>query len=510
MSEGPAKEPVFRDYSLGDSINGSPHSVCVSLPRLADVIGYEEKKEAVLRSFAAGYPRFFRNPLVARLVSIFQDRGELSGPAFLLPTQAAARDLLQFAGRSDGAVRELEGCFGVEARSAREAAEAGAYLQHTGNGLSSREAEEVLVRAGRQERFTEARAEGGAEDCDGLIRNQLHAVYGTDAVDDIRLYRSGMNAFYAGFLAASRVQAARGKDLWIQLGWLYVDTVRVMERFGGGRDRLAVFRDVLDPDALESFLRENGHRVAGIVTETPTNPLVQTPDVERLRLLADRHKALLVLDPTLASPHNLNVLRWADIHINSLTKYAASEADVMMGALALNRHSGFYHELRDALDLVPGSGPGPGDLARMAYQIRNYGPVIRKINASTREVASFLEAHDEVEEVWWAQGAGCGEHFRRVQHREGGPGGLLSFRTRRPMESVYDASRLVKSPSFGARFSMICPFMYLAHYDLVQTAAGRAELERAGVPADLLRLSVGLEPEEVLLEELDRSLQGEG
>ena len=93
---------------------------------------------------------------------------------------------------------------------------------------------------------------------------------------------------------------------------------------------------------LKTVLSEQGSRVAGIVTEIPTNPLVQTPDLDKLRSLADKAKAALILDPTLVSPHNVNILPYSDLHINSLTKYAASEADVMMGALALNPNSRFY------------------------------------------------------------------------------------------------------------------------------------------------------------------------
>ncbi|MCD8482854.1 MAG: hypothetical protein LR015_09445 [Verrucomicrobia bacterium] len=77
------------------------------------------------------------------------------------------------------------------------------------------------------------------------------------------------------------MQIPRGKTLWLQLGWLYVDTMRILEVMGTGSP--VTFHNVLDLDALQNFLDAHGQRVAGIVTEIPTNPLIQTTDVPRLR-----------------------------------------------------------------------------------------------------------------------------------------------------------------------------------------------------------------------------------
>src|SRR5690606_40267910 len=97
-----------------------------------------------------------------------------------------------------------------------------------------------------------------------------------------------MNAFYAVFRAIQEAQAKRGRDLWVQLGWLYVDTIEILRKMTGGSDRCVAFRDVLDLGAVEALLREKGDRVAGIVTEIPTNPLIQTADLPRLRELTER------------------------------------------------------------------------------------------------------------------------------------------------------------------------------------------------------------------------------
>jgi cystathionine gamma-synthase len=199
------------------------------------------------------------------------------------------------------------------------------------------------------------------------------------------------------------------------------------------------------------------------------------------------------------------VLQFSDLHINSLTKYAACNADVMMGALALNRGSRFYDDLLGTVTAY-GSEPGDGDLARMAFQIARYPETIRRINASTLEVVDFLESHPGVESVYWARKQPSGYNYNWLQHKEAGPGGIISFKTRKPLAEFYDPSRIVKSPSFGARFTMMCPFLYLAHYDLVSTPSGRAILSRQGVDPDLIRLSVGLEAAGEIIRELERTL----
>jgi len=472
---------------------------------MADVVAYEEKNLEVLNSFDSGYPRFFRNPLITKLAKLLSDKGFMDPLDPLLPTRAAAVDLCRFTGVNVESIVPIESIWTVrlpEDAGIRKSCRA--FLQHTGCGLSSREAEALLERQFRKPPFQEARTTLSPEENIALIRSQLHNVYGT-AATDIHIFRSGMNAFYTGFRALQSIQMENFKDIWIQLGWLYVDTSKILECFALPDSPPITLLNVLNLDDLKDALAQYGHKVAGIVTEVPTNPLVQTPDVEVLRSLADKYKAALILDPTLVSPHNVNILCYSDLHINSLTKYAASEADVMMGALALNSKSRFYDDLVSRVTAF-GTPPSNGDLARMASQIGNYEETIRRVNKTATAVATFLEESDAVEEVFWAKTQPSGYNYNWLQHLEAGPGSIITFTTRKPLAEFYDPSRIVKSPSFGARFTMMCPFMYLAHYELVSTSEGQASLRKQGINPDLIRLSVGLEPAEAIIEELERTL----
>jgi cystathionine gamma-synthase len=85
---------------------------------------------------------------------------------------------------------------------------------------------------------------------------------------------------------------------------------------------------------------------------------------------------------------------------------------------------------------------------------------------------------------------------------------MIAFSLLGPIEPFYDRLRLPKGPSFGMKTTLLCPFMYLAHYDLVGSAAGRAELEANGLNPDLLRLCVGTEPPEEIIAALKDALEG--
>ena len=86
---------------------------------------------------------------------------------------------------------------------------------------------------------------------------------------------------------------------------------------------------------------------------------------------------------------------------------------------------------------------------------------------------------------------------------------MITFTLRRKggLEPFYDRLRLPKGPSFGMTTTLICPFMYLAHYDLVTTPSGLAELAASGVDPDLLRLCCGTEPAEEIVGALNEALE---
>jgi cystathionine gamma-synthase len=304
----------------------------------------------------------------------------------------------------------------------------------------------------------------------------------------------------------TELQAARDRTIWVQLGWLYRDTISLLKRFtpDPACDYVHLY-GVSDQAALERLFAEHGGRIAGIFAETPTNPLIQTPDVPALAGLARRHGARLILDPSIASLFCVDVLAYADVVVNSLTKFAASDGDIMAGLVAVNPAGPDAAALRGAIaqKLEP---VYPRDLARLAAEIGGYEDFMAGLNAATLRIVSFLEAHRKVKRVYWPLSPESRANYLRIARAPGTVGGMLSFTLKTPLAEFYDAVRLPKGPSFGMKNSLISPFIYIAHYDLVKNAAGRAELAANGIDPELLRLSIGSEPVEDIIAALAEAL----
>jgi cystathionine gamma-synthase len=489
---------AFQHHPLGQRFPDSPHAVCVSLPTMADVIGYEEKDPAVVREMTSGYPRFFLPGFVRQLAAhIASDIGPDPRDILLLNSSRAAAELLNFIDEPSAKAEEDEGFTYVHFPQDPDTyKKAFTFLQHTGCGISSRQAEDVLFREGLiSSIFPEETAP--TDHPESTVRQNLSLIAGVSE-GDILLCNSGMNAFYAAYLAACEIQRPRGRNIWVQLGWLYLDTREILEKFLGPDERLIRHLDVFDVDGLEILFRENRGRIAGIITEAPTNPLIQTPDLERIYSIAREEGALLIADPTISSPANVNLLPYADLLVNSLTKYAASSGDILSGAIFFNPDSLFYAELKELIPLLQ-EPPHLRDLQRLALEIPNYPYVITQINRNTNALANFLDGHPAINKLHWAYSPESRANYEKLARRPSAPGGLLTIDLNCPIAEFYDRIRIIKSPSFGTFFSMVCPFMYLAHYNLVSTQEGRRQLTQSDINPDLIRIAVGAEDTETLL-----------
>jgi cystathionine gamma-synthase len=501
---------AFEPIPLGTPIPDSPHAVSCSLPTMAAVRGYEERDPAVTGSMRSGYPRFLVHPFSRRLAEELSRRHGLAGRTlWLASSRRMAGGLLahlRAAGAQGAEPFQGGGAHGVShAESPELHQRAKLYLQNIGGFISSREAEDLLAAIGiGPAPGREATFPGDAA---REVRRVIGPMFAGTSERDLLLANSGMNAVYAAFRAVSGVQAARGRTAWVQLGWLYLDTIAILRKFtAAGADYIHV-PDVMDLGALETLLAARGAGIAGVMAEVPTNPLMQTPDVARLASLCRAHGVRLVLDPSISSAFSVDCLPHADLVVNSLTKYTGSDGDIMAGLVAVNPAAPDAAALRSAAAAAI-EPPYPRDLARLAAQIGATAEVLARIEESTPKVAAFLASHPAVRTTHWALDPASRGNYLRMARSPGATGGMISFTLRGRLEPFYDRLRLPKGPSFGMRTTLICPFMYLAHYDLVSTEAGRAELRANGLDPDLLRLCVGTEPAHEIIAALDEALSG--
>ncbi len=500
---------IFQPIPLGQRIPGSPHSVACSLPTLRDIIGYEEGQPETTRHITSGYPRFVVHSHARQLCAHLGIRPQLAGRSLWLVSSAQmATALADHLGRSKPAEAEpfcIDGINGVAHRDTPELNARGkVFLQHLGGFLSSRAAEDHLVRLGVLSNAVPENLFAG--DSVAEVKRVLRQAYPTAPDGDILLAPSGMNALYASFRAINAIQAPRGRTVWIQLGWLYLDSIALLKKFTANpaTDYVRI-GNVTDLPAVERVFAERGDQIAGLIIEAPTNPLIQTPDVAAVSALARKHGARLILDPAISSSFNVDLLPHADVVTQSLTKYTAHEGDVIAGAIVVNPTSPDADLLREKVKawLEP---VHDRDLSRLAAQISATPQVVAKINTHTRQVAAFLESHAAIKKVWWALQPDTRANYLKIARTPDSVGGMISFTLKGSMQQFYDKVRLPKGPSFGMSTTLISPFIYLAHYDLVTSHAGRAELAEHGLSPDLLRLSVGTEPVEDIIATLAEAL----
>ena len=133
-----------------------------------------------------------------------------------------------------------------------------------------------------------------------------------------------------------------------QFGFPYVDSLKLQEKFGFGCE----FFGVGDNNDLERLKRLlfSGDRISAILCEFPSNPLLSSVDLECLRELADHFNFVIIIDDTLGGFVNVDLLKFADIIVSSLTKSFSGTGNVMAGSLVLNPNSGYFQDFYNHLE----------------------------------------------------------------------------------------------------------------------------------------------------------------
>ena len=205
--------------------------------------------------------------------------------------------------------------------------------------------------------------------------------------EEVYLYPSGMSAI---FNSHQSLLNARGLLKSICFGFPYTDTLKILQKWGPG----CLFYghgSSEDLDDLEARLK-NGERFLGLFTEAPGNPLLKTPDLVRIRALADQYGFAVVVDETISNFLNINVLRYADIVVSSLTKIFSGDSNVMGGSAVLNPHAPYYKLLKDTLKSEYEDLCWAEDAVFLERNSRDFISRIDKINATSEAITDMLKA----------------------------------------------------------------------------------------------------------------------
>jgi len=208
------------------------------------------------------------------------------------------------------------------------------------------------------------------------------------SVDDVYLYPCGMASIYN---AHRQLMLARGPRKSICYGFPYIDTLKVLEKFGPG----AVFYGFGTPEDLDDLEKrlEGGERFLGLFCEFPSNPLLRSPDLKRIRVLADKYDFAVVVDETVGNFMNVSVLPYADIVVSSLTKVFSGDGNVMGGAAILNPASRYYKMLKGTYEREFEDMFWPEDAIFLERNSRDFVARIERINDNAEALCERLQAH---------------------------------------------------------------------------------------------------------------------
>ncbi|MGZ3902261.1 MAG: cystathionine gamma-synthase [Bacteroidia bacterium] len=261
------------------------------------------------------------------------------------------------------------------------------------------------------------------------------------------------------------------------------------------------FIDLNDANNISKYINKNTKL---IWIETPTNPTMKIVDIAACSAIAKKNNLLMVVDNTFASPYLQNPLALgADIVMHSVTKYLGGHSDVVMGALIMNDdklHEQLYFILNSC-----GANPGPMDSFLVQRGIKTLHVRMQRHCENGKKIAEFLKTHPKIEKVYWPGFTDHPNHeIAKKQMRDFG--GMISFVLKD--KSVDNTFKLASSFKVFSLAESLGGVESLINHPATMTHASipKAEREKAGVVDNLLRLSVGIEDIEDLLEDIKQAL----
>jgi cystathionine gamma-lyase len=261
------------------------------------------------------------------------------------------------------------------------------------------------------------------------------------------------------------------------------------------------FLDLSDPSIIEEYVNGSTKMVW---IETPTNPTMQVVDIEAIAAITKKHELTLVVDNTFASPYLQNPMDLgADIVMHSVTKYIGGHSDLVMGALMMNDED-LYKRLWFIYNAC-GATPGPMDSFLALRGIKTLHLRMKAHCENGRAIAEFLKDHPKVEKIYWPGFTDHPNHeVAKKQMRDFG--GMISIVLKdADLDETFRVASNFKvftlAESLGGVESLINHPATMTHGSIPKEIR-----EKVGVVDSLLRISVGVEDIEDLLEDLQNAL----
>ena len=294
---------------------------------------------------------------------------------------------------------------------------------------------------------------------------------------------AGASAYATGMAAvATLMEMFKPGDEIIATDDLYGGSIRYFNEISTKNGLLIRFVDTSDLNALEAAITAD---TKAIFIETPTNPLMKLTDITAVRRVIGGREILLIVDNTFLTPYLCNpIARGADIVVHSGTKFLSGHNDTLAGFLVAK--SPKIAEKLDYLKKTIGGVLSPFDCFLVTRGIKTLAIRMEKAQENAAKIAEWLEKQPKVTQVYYPE-----------------MGAMLSFR----MESAEAAQSVLNRRSLILYAESLGGVETLITYPMTQTHADVPDAEQRGIDGTLLRLSVGIESAEDIIQDLDRAMR---
>ncbi len=282
---------------------------------------------------------------------------------------------------------------------------------------------------------------------------------------------------------------------------MYGGTFRIFTKIFSKFGIVFHFINMQDADNIRSVINA---KTKLIWTETPTNPLINITDIAAVSAIAKANKILLCVDNTFASPYLQNPLDLgADIVMHSSTKYLGGHSDVIQGCLIMNDAD--LHEQLFFIQKSCGAVPGPQDCFLVLRGIKTLHVRMQRHCENGEKIAHFLRNHPKVKTVYWC---GFEDHpgYSIAKKQMRGFGGMISFVLKD--ESEENTKRVLSSTHLFSLAESLGGVESLINHPATMTHASipREERIKNGLSDSLIRLSVGIEDADDLINDLNKAI----
>lgn len=309
-------------------------------------------------------------------------------------------------------------------------------------------------------------------------------------------------AFSSGVAATDAVikllepgdEVIAGNDMY---GGTYRLFTKIFEKFG-------IKFIYVDATSTEAIKKAVTGKTKLIWLETPTNPLMNITDIEKASVIAKKARAWLCVDNTFASPYLQNPLDLgADIVMHSSTKYLGGHSDVIQGALIMNDAG-----LREKLYFIQkscGAVPGPMDCFLVLRGIKTLHVRMQQHCINGEKIAKWLRNHPKIGKVYWP---GFEDHpgYSIAKKQMRGFGGMISFILKD--DSAETARKVLSSTKLFSLAESLGGVESLINHPATMTHASipREERIKNGLSDSLIRLSIGIEDADDLINDLEKAI----